>query len=548
MPQCSGRALRRPDLDWTADRSQLDESAMRQMDESSAVPSGKRPWQQVLAERGALQPEDLDYTVLGTQRTQIVGAQNRGITLAQLRRVRQFIQAHTIDEEGTLAWLDLAPAEFNVGRLHTASINLYQVTNWIIAPATKPYSASLVELLCEPGTTEQKASVFVSHWWGEPAFDFIRTTELETAIRALGTAAGNKVEYKSKWDINYAGYDDACFWICAYSNNQHELSLDISDAPKKTSFYLAMEMCSFVLLVLDKDATPFSRIWCCFEESMLCQGLKAQHGVKLDIATVTGDGPQLLTEGVATRATAGDGRVESQFGKYFREQDFPFELLRLGWSIEISTAQASVPADFNRIINTINGVPAEQLSTVEPELGHEACERVNRMLRVVFAEAAAGKAAEHPGMLEQAMELLAKDAERTELIMDFTYCPKLTDVSAVGSAVSQLKSLQKLTLNFSCCDGLTDVSAVVGAVSQLKSLQKFTLNFSHCSKLTDVGAVVSAVSQLKSLQQLDLDLQGCSNLTGMCCLEARLRKALPGAEIKVDIEGMSSCCCRCTIC
>ena len=97
-----------------------------------AVDSGKRPWQQVLAERGALQPEDLDYTVLGTQRTQIVGAQNRGITLAQLRRVRQFIQAHTIDEEGTLAWLDLAPAEFNVGRLHTASINLYQVREHVV--------------------------------------------------------------------------------------------------------------------------------------------------------------------------------------------------------------------------------------------------------------------------------------------------------------------------------------------------------------------------------------------------------------------------------
>lgn len=101
-------------------------------------------------------------------------------------------------------------------------------------------------------------------------------------------------------------------------------------------------------------------------------------------------------------------------GKHFREKWFPFELLRLGWSIEITTAQAFVPEDFNRIINTINGVPAEQLSTVEPELGHEACERVNRKLRAVFAEAAAGKAAKQPGMLEQAMELLAKDTERTD--------------------------------------------------------------------------------------------------------------------------------------
>ena len=118
------------DLSWAMNQPR-GRGMLRQMDES-AVLSGKRPWQQVLAERNVLQPEDLDYTVLGTQRTQIVGAQNRGITLAQLRRVRQFIQAHTTDEEGTLAWLDLAPAEFNVGRLRTASINLYQVRERVV--------------------------------------------------------------------------------------------------------------------------------------------------------------------------------------------------------------------------------------------------------------------------------------------------------------------------------------------------------------------------------------------------------------------------------
>jgi hypothetical protein len=219
--------------------------------------------------------------------------------------------------------------------------------------------------------------------------------------------------------------------------------------------------------------------WCrsCFEESMLCQGLKAQHGVKLDIATVADyeegqwdgthltegrrllgqrrvhRGPQLMTEGLATRA---NGKLENQYHKNHREKHFPFELLRLGWSIEITTAQASVPADFNQIINTINGVPAEQLSTIEPELGHEACERVNRMLRAVFAEAAAGKAAKQPGMLEQAMELLAKDTGRTEFMLDFSSCKELTNVSAVGSAVSQLKSLQQLTLNFYSCYTMTD--------------------------------------------------------------------------------------------
>ena len=108
-------------------------------------------------------------------------------------------------------------------------------------------------------------------------------------------------------------------------------------------------------------------------------------------------GPQLLAEGLATMA---NGQLESQVDKSYREYDSPFELWRLGGSIEITTAQASVLADPNRTTNTINGVPAEQLRIVEPELGHEACERVNRMLKAVFVEAVTGKAAEQPGMLE----------------------------------------------------------------------------------------------------------------------------------------------------
>ena len=79
------------------------------------------------AEYGELCPCDLDFSPLGTQRTQIEGAENRGITAAQLRRVRDFIESHTIDQDGTLAWMDQAPAEYNQGRLTTAKINLYQV-------------------------------------------------------------------------------------------------------------------------------------------------------------------------------------------------------------------------------------------------------------------------------------------------------------------------------------------------------------------------------------------------------------------------------------
>ena len=52
------------------------------------------------------------------------------------------------------------------------------------------------------------------------------------------------------------------------------------------------------------------------------------------------------------------------------------------------------------------------------------------------------------------MEQLAKDTERAGLVLDFGDCWRLADVSAVVDAVSQLKSLQKLTLDFGGCSKL----------------------------------------------------------------------------------------------
>ena len=50
-----------------------------------------------------------------------------------------------------------------------------------------------------------------------------------------------------------------------------------------------------VLVVLDKNATPFTRIWCCFEQAMVAQGRK----LKLDMATGHDGKCELLTDGPA---------------------------------------------------------------------------------------------------------------------------------------------------------------------------------------------------------------------------------------------------------
>ena len=45
----------------------------------------------------------------------------------------------------------------------------------------------------------------------------------------------------------------------AYANNQHQLSAEIKKNPRKTSFYRAIKLCAGVLLILDSEATPFTR-------------------------------------------------------------------------------------------------------------------------------------------------------------------------------------------------------------------------------------------------------------------------------------------------
>lgn len=45
----------------------------------------------------------------------------------------------------------------------------------------------------------------------------------------------------------------------AYANNQHQLDAEIKQNPRRTSFYRAIKLCVGVLLVLDGDATPFTR-------------------------------------------------------------------------------------------------------------------------------------------------------------------------------------------------------------------------------------------------------------------------------------------------
>jgi hypothetical protein len=57
----------------------------------------------------------------------------------------------------------------------------------------------------------------------------------------------------------------ANYWICAYANNQWDLSSALTSDPGQTSFYRAIALSKGTVTVLDHRATTLKRIWCAFE-------------------------------------------------------------------------------------------------------------------------------------------------------------------------------------------------------------------------------------------------------------------------------------------
>lgn len=162
---------------------------------------------------------------------------------------------------------------------------------------------------------------YCSHWWGNPVLDFIVCCEEHARLRALSD-------------------ERATYWICAYANRQNALDSELSENPLESSFLRALEVSKGVLLHLDSQATPFRRIWCCFELYMI----SAQKREKtLDIVTMNLHEPKLLADGCLPAEAPGQ--------KIAREHSFPHELLVEGLRARLQDGETTLESDAVRILN-----------------------------------------------------------------------------------------------------------------------------------------------------------------------------------------------------
>ena len=174
-------------------------------------------------------------------------------------------------------------------------------------------------------------------------------------------------------------------------------------------------------------------------------------------------------------------------------------------NLETEPESLKVEKDKTRILNAITGAEFD----ATPDLNHPAFGRVNKFLRSqIIANGHQQLVA--AGQMGEVIDCVCADSGRTTLALVLTEQKELRDLAAVG-AVGNLPALTSLHLRFNSCEQLADVSALGSAVDNLRALT--SLHLVNCEQLADVSALGSAVGNLQALTSLYLDFEDCSKLS-----------------------------------
>lgn len=360
---------------------------------------------------------------------------------------------------------------------------------------------------------------YCSHWWGEPIVSFVNCCQKHSSLRRLNDASAN-------------------YWVCGYANRQHELELEIGRDITESSFYKALNVADGLLLILDQDATPFSRIWCDYE---LYASITAPDKM-LDIVTMaqlpgkSQAGAQMLSKSPLPG--------ESAVAKSVREQSFPLSLLLQGLQVCLEKGEATIQKDKDGILFEM-GSHADLTTGAGQELLQQNLKRANDALHSTFAILAWPQAMQRGTLLDfgknakgsvfgkqklKLPEILAMDDAREVLELSLAHFEDTCLDSAVKILASGLPSrgLKDLRLSFEGCNRITDQSLTALGSHFCQGLRKLYLDFIGWVKLTDTGLSAIAAGLPSSLEDLELHFAGCPGITssGLGVLRDRMPKSV----------------------
>jgi hypothetical protein len=420
----------------------------------------------------------------------IPDVERRALTLNELRAVRAIILSKCINEGWT--------SSYDKRKIRPEEVNLYDLNQTLILPLTKKRNCSFKELFSS-GTSAP--TVYVSHWWGESVLDFIRCCEYHA------------VQYR-------LSPDEAKYWVCAYSNRQHDLGSDLGADPKKSSFNKAMALADGVLLICDMNVVVTSRIWVDFE---LYRTIEMDSG--MDIIIHANGSPHLIA--------ADSLPNESPYQKNKRELSFPFEhICKKIMDVQLHTGNSSVEIDKVRILNTmINHTPLDDNSVMKRIEANNANDprykedlklfaRSDNAIRAEIACKTISVALSTPGQDctnfygFDLLRMIGMDSLRkTILINDIVSLDSVTDdVLATLVKLASKESVQRFEINAKGCRNLTD--NVLHKIKFYNNLKHLSLNLGYSRNLTNDALKMFMSKIPSSLHTLDLDVSGFKNPDG----------------------------------
>mmetsp|Transcript_31655 Transcript_31655/g.57610 ORF Transcript_31655/g.57610 Transcript_31655/m.57610 type:complete len:712 (+) Transcript_31655:49-2184(+) len=389
--------------------------------------------------------------------------EHRGTTFSQLERVHGYL------EENCSGWVDHLPAKISrtSGKpLRMDFLNFHHLNNYMILPATKPRKCAFVEMLANGS---QPPSWFVSHWWQGPVTSFMECVKKQITTRALSF--------------------DTSHWIWAFACRQHQQVCEITQDPKKASFFKVLETCKYnMLLVLDQarsssESATFKRVWCGFEAA-LCLDHPA---APLDIAIFHGGQAELLIHGM----TEDEEKIEMQQpgrgirAKVLREAGFPIEFAEAGLSIQLEKGEGSKEEDKASIVNSLAGLTQQ---TEEAAVLAE----VNSRLQALFAaalwsRASVGEKDLRKPAARQRLSKVASALRGDHTRKSFQLMAQGVDSESFRTLAESLPpGLQELTLSLRCSTLKSeDMDALAKALP--KQMKELRLDFTRCESLTDAG-------------------------------------------------------------
>lgn len=352
---------------------------------------------------------------------------------------------------------------------------------------------------------------YCSHWWGEPVRDFVNCCQEHANVRRLG--------------------DQGSYWVCGYANRQHELDQEIAEDVMQTSFFAALKASRGLLLILDEDATPFSRIWCDYEVYSAVMDPNMELDLVISLNMHGRQEAKIITRNLVPG--------ESAVAKLAREQDFPIFLLDRGLQVCLEKGNSTMERDKISIFQAI-----AQSKELESARGKEQLQRnlarANQTLHSTLAILAWPQAMNKNLLPKNAKGLHAGKLNVCDALLNDTFRESLDlslahyDESCADSAVKALAEslppcLVNLKLSFEGCVRLTDVSlqALAARIGQMK-LQKLHLDFIGCKNLSDAGLrLLAAALQKSTLVELELHLAGCVRVHSQGI--SQLRENLPAS-------------------